>query len=39
MGLAISTGYLADMLANDAEGATWFKTNLEAVNKCMIVFT
>lgn len=32
MGLAISTGYLADLLAHDAEGATWFREQLALVN-------
>lgn len=35
MGLAISTGYLADMLVNDAEGAEWFKKNLALVNELL----
>jgi len=32
MGLAISTHFLADMLANDEEGAVWIRKNLELVN-------
>ena len=36
MGLAIFTGYLADMLAKDAEGASSFKKDLEAVNKHLV---
>jgi hypothetical protein len=32
MGLAISTHFLADMLANDAEGAEWIQRNIELVN-------
>jgi hypothetical protein len=32
MGLAIEVGYLADMLANDEEGATRFRENMETLN-------
>ena len=32
MGLAISTHFLADMLANDEEGAVWIRKNIELVN-------
>jgi hypothetical protein len=36
MGLAVSTDYLADMLENDAEGAEWFRANLEIVNSFLV---
>lgn len=32
MGLAISVGYLSDLEQNDAEGAAWFRGNLETLN-------
>jgi hypothetical protein len=32
MGLSIEVGYLADMLDNDEEGATWFRDNLAQLN-------
>lgn len=31
MGLAISTGFLADMIKNDSEGAEWFRAELQSV--------
>lgn len=35
MGLAIETGFLADMLANDPEGVEWFEDELAAVNRVL----
>jgi hypothetical protein len=35
MGLGISTHFLADMLAHDAEGAEWIQRNLGAVNEML----
>ena len=32
MGLAITVGYLADMLENDEEGAAWFREEMQKVN-------
>ncbi|MEO6777350.1 MAG: hypothetical protein ABI467_30765 [Kofleriaceae bacterium] len=32
MGLAISTHFLADMLAHDAESAAWIRESIEVVN-------
>jgi hypothetical protein len=32
MGLTISTHYLVDLLANDAEGATWFRDHVKNLN-------
>lgn len=32
MGLAVSVGYLADVLAHDAEGAEWARNDLEKLN-------
>lgn len=37
MGLAISTEYLADLIANDAEGAAWFGKQLGVVNTVLAV--
>ncbi|MBA3540708.1 MAG: hypothetical protein H0T79_13945 [Deltaproteobacteria bacterium] len=36
MGLAISTHFLADMLANDEEGAEWFRDRLVLVNTLLV---
>ena len=35
MGLALSTDFLADMLANDPEGAEWFRGQMEIVNELL----
>ena len=35
MGLAIETGFLADMLANDPEGVEWFEAELAVVNRVL----
>ncbi len=35
MGLAISIGYLEDMLENDQEGAQWFRDNLAQLNRVL----
>ncbi len=35
MGLAIETGVLADLLANDPEGAAWFEEELATVNRVL----
>jgi len=35
MGLALSTNFLADMLANDPEGAEWFRGQMELVNELL----
>jgi hypothetical protein len=32
MGLAISVGHFSDLQENDAEGAAWFRENIEALN-------
>jgi hypothetical protein len=32
MGLAVEVGYLADLLANDAEGADWFRRDIARLN-------
>lgn len=36
MGLAISTGMLADLLKNDEEGAEWLEKNLKDLNNLLI---
>lgn len=35
MGLAISVGFLEDMLENDLEGAQWFRDNLAQLNRVL----
>ena len=35
MGLGIEVGYLADMLANDPEGAEWFEHEMASVNRVL----
>lgn len=35
MGLALSTGFLADMLAHDPEGAQWMRKNLVLLNELL----
>ena len=35
MGLALSTGYLAELVAHDAEGAGWFRSSLAVVNQLL----
>jgi hypothetical protein len=35
MGLSVCVGYLADMLANDEEGAEWFREQLATINAAL----
>lgn len=36
MGLAVSTGFLQEMLELDVEGAQWFRTSLKPVNELLV---
>lgn len=35
MGLAVCVGALADLLANDPEGAEWIESDIKAINECL----